>query len=64
MKILFISQYYPPETGAASNRIGYFAQFLAKKDHTVSVLTTTPNYPEGKVYDGYKNKFSAKTKMA
>ncbi len=60
MKILFISQYYPPETGAASNRIGYFAQFLAKKDHTVSVLTTTPNYPEGKVYDGYKNKFSAK----
>lgn len=58
MKILFITQYYPPEIGAASNRIGYFAQFMAKAGHEVSVLTSSPNYPEGKIYPGYKNRYS------
>lgn len=60
MHILFISQYYPPEIGAASNRISYFAQFLAKTGHTVSVLTSAPNYPEGKIYPGFQNRFSVK----
>lgn len=58
MKILFITQFYPPEIGAASNRIGYFAKFLAKTGHEVSVLTSAPNYPEGKVYAGYKNRWT------
>src|SRR3990167_2188339 len=58
MKILFISQFYPPEIGAASNRIGYFAKFLAKAGHEVSVLTSAPNYPLGKLYEGHKNKFT------
>ncbi|MBI2637971.1 glycosyltransferase family 4 protein [Candidatus Peregrinibacteria bacterium] len=58
MRILFISQFYPPEIGAASNRIGYFAKFLAKAGHEVSVLTSAPNYPEGKVYEGYKNRWT------
>lgn len=58
MKILFISQYYPPEIGAASNRIGYFAQFLAKKGHDVSVLTSAPNYPDRKIYPGYQNRMT------
>lgn len=57
MKILFVSQYYPPEIGAASNRIGYFARFLANAGHKVSVLTSAPNYPEGKLYPGYENRF-------
>lgn len=60
MNILFISQYYPPEIGAASNRIGYFAKFLSRNGHNVTVLTSTPNYPEGKVYPGYENRFSIK----
>lgn len=60
MKILFITHYYPPEIGAAANRIGYFARFLAKKGHEVSVLTCTPNYPEGKIYHGYENRYTVK----
>lgn len=60
MKILFISHYYPPEIGAAANRIGYFAQFLAKKGYEVSVLTCSPNYPEGKIYHGYENRYTVK----
>lgn len=58
MKILFISQYYPPEIGAASNRIGYNAKYLAQAGHEVSVLTSAPNYPEGKLYKGYANKYT------
>ncbi|MEK7524343.1 MAG: glycosyltransferase family 4 protein [Patescibacteria group bacterium] len=58
MRILFISQYYPPEIGAAANRIGYFAEYMAKAGHEVSVLTSVPNYPEGKIYSGFKNKFT------
>lgn len=60
MRILFISQYYPPEIGAASNRVGYFARHLANVGYEVSVLTSTPNYPEGKLYSGYFNKYSVK----
>ncbi len=60
MKVLFITHYHPPEIGAAANRIGYFAQFLAKKGHEVSVLTCAPNYPEGKIYHGYENRYTVK----
>lgn len=64
MKILFISQYYPPEIGAASNRIGYFAGFLAASGHEVSVLTSCPSYPGERPYEGYKNKFNLKIEDA
>lgn len=60
MRVLFISHYYPPEIGAASNRIGYFARYLAKNDHEVSVLTNSPSYPENKIYEGYENRFTIK----
>ena len=60
MRLLFLSQYYPPEIGAASNRIGYFARYLAKAGHNVTVLTSAPNYPEGKLYPGYQNRFTKK----
>jgi len=54
MRILFLSQYYPPEMGAAANRVGFFARRLAEWGHTVTVITALPNYPHGKVMDGYR----------
>lgn len=60
MRLLFITQYYPPEIGAAANRIGYFAKFLSRKGYDVTVLTSAPNYPEGKLYKGYENRYSVK----
>lgn len=56
-KILFITQYFPPETGAAQNRLFELAVRLQKKEMQVSVLTDMPNYPEMIVKNGYKNKF-------
>lgn len=57
MKILIISQHYWPEIGAASNRITYVARFLVSRGHHVTVVCPAPNYPEGKLYKGWQNKF-------
>lgn len=52
MRILIVSQFYYPEPF----RIHEIAQELVKRGHQVTVLTTYPNYPAGKIYDGYINK--------
>ena len=56
-KILFITQYFPPETGAPQNRLFELAVRLQKKGMQVSVLTAMPNYPEMVIKDAYKKKF-------
>jgi Glycosyl transferases group 1 len=56
--ILIITSYFPPETGAASNRIFYFAEGLQKRDFTVSVVTPLPNYPTGEIFTNYKGKIN------
>jgi glycosyltransferase involved in cell wall biosynthesis len=50
MRVLIISQYFWPE----SFRINDFAKTLLEKGIKVEVLTGKPNYPRGKVYDGYR----------
>ena len=54
MNVFLLTQYYPPEPGSASMRMGEVAEYLAGKGHGVTVVTGFPNYPDGKVYDGYK----------
>ena len=60
-EILIITSYYPPETGAASNRIFHLAKGLKKRSFQVSVITPLPNYPTGKIFDAYKGKFRLST---
>ena len=50
MKILIVTQYFWPE----NFRINDIVKFLREKDHDVDILTSIPNYPEGKVFDEYK----------
>ena len=50
MKILVVCQYYAPEPF----RIPDICQALARKGHSVTVVTGTPNYPEGEIYPGYE----------
>jgi glycosyltransferase involved in cell wall biosynthesis len=54
MRILFLTQYFPPETGAPSNRLSDLADRLSKLGHQVTVLTALPNYPQGAIFDGYR----------
>src|SRR5450631_386886 len=56
MKILFITQYFPPETGAAQNRLSDLASRLAGAGHSVTVLTALPSYPTGRIFDGYRGR--------
>ena len=58
MKILIVSFYYVPEMGAAPSRITNMAEALHEKGAQVDVLTCLPNYPKGKIFDGYKHRFS------
>lgn len=53
--VLIISNYFPPEMGAASNRIFQLAKGLSKTCN-VSVVCPFPNYPTGKVFSGFKKK--------
>ena len=55
--VLIITSYFPPEIGAASNRIFQLATGLQSSNFNVSVLTPLPNYPTGKIFDDYKGKF-------
>ncbi|MEJ2113868.1 MAG: glycosyltransferase family 4 protein [Flavobacteriaceae bacterium] len=55
--ILIITSYYPPEIGAASNRMFQLANGLKKHGFNVSVITPLPNYPTGKIFGQYKGKF-------
>ncbi len=57
---MIITSYFPPEIGAASNRIHHLAQGL-KDDYNISLVTPLPNYPTGKIFKDYKGKFSRKT---
>lgn len=56
MKILFLTQYCPPEVGAPQNRIFEFAKQLKKFGHEVTILTAMPNYPRGEIFEDYKGK--------
>jgi glycosyltransferase involved in cell wall biosynthesis len=55
--ILFLTQYYPPETGAPQNRLSSLARHFKNAGWEVSVLTAMPNYPKMEIYAGYKGKW-------
>jgi glycosyltransferase involved in cell wall biosynthesis len=56
LKILFLTQYFPPEVGAPQNRLFELAIHLQKKEAEITVLTAMPNYPQMKVHEEYKRK--------
>jgi glycosyltransferase involved in cell wall biosynthesis len=56
MRILFIAQVFPPEMGAAANRLYPIVRGFVDAGHEVSVATGMPNYPRGEVFPGYKGK--------
>ena len=49
MKILYVSQYFPPEMGAPAARASELAHHWAESGHEASVLTGFPNHPTGVV---------------
>lgn len=54
MKVLILTQYYPPENAPIAADL---ATHLQDNGHDVKVLTGYPNYPEGKLFQGYRQKW-------
>jgi len=57
MRILYISQYFPPEVGATQTRAIEMASNLVRQGHQVTVLTEFPNHPKGIIPEKYRGKF-------
>ena len=57
MKILSLSENFPPETNAAATRVYERARYWADWGHQVTVITTAPNFPQGRLHKGYKNRW-------
>lgn len=58
MRVLIVSPSYLPEIGAAPSRITNMAEGLSGLGIKVDVLTCLPNYPKGRIFDGYRGAFS------
>lgn len=57
LKILYTSQYFPPEMGAPAGRVSELSQHWAKAGHEVTVLTGFPNHPDGVLRSEYRRHF-------
>jgi colanic acid biosynthesis glycosyl transferase WcaI len=57
VKILYVSQYFPPEMGAPAGRAAELSRLWVEDGHEVTVLTGFPNHPTGIVPPEYRGKF-------
>jgi colanic acid biosynthesis glycosyl transferase WcaI len=57
MKFLILTQYYPPEVGAGQVRLKATVDQLLAFGHDVEVVTALPNYPSGRIFEGYRGRF-------
>ena len=57
MHILFVTTYFDPDQGATSLLLSRLARQLHGRGHQITVLTTLPHYPLGRIQDGYRGQF-------
>jgi len=55
VRILFLSDNFPPEGNAPATRLYEHATRWVRAGHEVTVITCAPNFPEGKLFPGYRN---------
>lgn len=56
MHILFLSDNFPPEVNAPASRTHEHCRQWVQAGHEVTVITCAPNFPRGRVFDGYRNR--------
>ena len=57
MRILYLSQYFPPEVGATQTRAYEMARGLVQAGHQVTMLAEVPNHPSGIIPPAYRGKW-------
>jgi len=60
MHVLFLTDNYPPETNAPATRTHEHARRWVRAGHRVTVVTGAPNFPLGRVFEGYANRWLAR----
>lgn len=60
-KLYYFSDYYTPESNAPALRVDFNARYFCEKGLNVTVVTCNPNFPDGKLYNGFKNHIMHKT---
>ena len=63
MHILFLSDNFPPEVNAPASRTFEHCREWVRAGHRVTVITCAPNFPKGKVYEGYRNRLWQRERM-
>lgn len=63
MRILFFADNFPPERNAQASRVYERAKYWVEWGHEVTVVTCAPNFPEGRVFAGYRNRWWQEEKM-
>ncbi len=58
MRILLVTTYFEPDSGAAAVRLSRLAHLLHARGHQVTVLAAMPHYPKGEIAEGYRGKFA------
>ena len=57
MHILFLTDNFPPESNAPANRTFEHARQWVASGHRVTIITCAPNFPDGQLFEGYKNRW-------
>lgn len=63
MRILYLSQYFPPEAGATQTRAYEMTQAWVNLSHKVTILTEFPNHPSGLIPPSYRGKFFERSEL-
>jgi len=63
MRVLFLTDNFPPEVNAPASRTFEHCREWVRAGHEVTVITCAPNFPKGKVFEGYRNRIFARETM-
>ncbi len=63
LRVLIVTQYFPPEITACATRMLAWARGLTAAGHEVEVLTAMPNHPAGVVPEEYRRRLLARERM-
>jgi colanic acid biosynthesis glycosyl transferase WcaI len=63
MRILYLSQYFPPEAGATQTRAYEMARNLLRLGHAVTMIAEVPNHPSGIIPPAYRGKLVERSQL-
>lgn len=64
MHILFLTDNFPPEVNAPASRTFEHCRDWVEAGHKVTIVTSNPNFPKGKLYPGHRNKLWQQEEVA